>query len=65
MAREDFGEGDRVINIVTKRWGTVVEDDWGCCLPEEVAVVYDGESGYIGTHHEKLFKLVPAGVPLK
>jgi hypothetical protein len=59
MDRDDFESGDRVINRKDKRRGTVVDDRWGCCTPDEVAVVYDGEQAYDGTDWRDLVKMSP------
>ena len=57
MSREDFEDGDRVIHVRTRQRGTVVNDDYAVCAPEEVPVVYDGDPGYIGTDWRELRKL--------
>lgn len=57
MSRDDFKPGDRVINIKTRAKGWVVPDAYACCAPDEVPVLYENESGYIGTDWRELFKL--------
>ena len=57
MSRDDFESGDRVINKKNRRKGTVVPDQWGVCTQDEVAVEYDGDTGYNGTDWRDLVQM--------
>ncbi|MGI9295983.1 MAG: hypothetical protein ACR2PS_18525 [Pseudomonadales bacterium] len=49
----------RVKNSVTGKTGTTCPDLMGCCGPDELAVVYDGEEGFLGTAEAELEILGP------
>ena len=56
MSRISFQPGDRVRIKGTRRQGVVVEDQWECCTPDEVPVLFDDAQGYEGTNWQKLEK---------
>lgn len=46
---DEFKVGDRVLNTKTKARGHVVRDVYACCSPNEIPVVHDGETHFVGT----------------
>lgn len=49
----------KVINKETGQRGVVVSDPWGCCLHNEVPVVWEGDTGFLGTFEDSLTIIGP------
>jgi hypothetical protein len=59
MTFNDFSPCDLVKRISDEKIGVVISDDFGCCGPDEVMVVYEGTTFGDGTDFRELENLGP------
>ena len=51
--------GTKVLNNETKEVGYVIRDTFGCCIPSETLVVYEGTNTGLGTDSILLTPVIP------